>query len=224
MGPSWLCPTERALPRPAAVAPLPQRGAMLQQDGLRWYQTAPHPPPPWAPTVSVLTLFRCRARSESPPSPWVCLLLASQQGQLCPGEGGATEPERLELARGWGWGGRGKAARVPGSLHLFLRLVSGASKHVPALHKWSLGFLQPRHQSHWFANQPRCRTPGLGCPACGLNSPSQGGSLRPCNPLLFCGGPRSQSDGTLSFPTRVRVDLWHRHGCTGVSLPVSSFQ
>lgn len=65
-------------------------------------------------------------------------------------------------------------SEFPAASVCFLGIASGASKHVPAGHGWSLSFLHPWCHTHWFSNQLRalillCRTSQFGIPVCVSN-------------------------------------------------------
>lgn len=105
------------------------------------------------------TPFGCHTRRKPAASPvTLCFLRlwqpSSQGGavpQNNPGQSGSSaQPGCVETAR---------VVSV-----CFLCLISGGRKHVRILHEWSLDFLQPHCQSHWFSNELKgpTRLPGVG--------------------------------------------------------------
>ena len=103
-------------------------------------------------------------------------------------------------------GGRGKQARAPGSFNL-LPAPCFKSKQACALHKRTLGFLQPSCKPHWISNQltgvtfpvldVRDRVPNMWLEPLA----PQGGSLNLYNLLLFCDlSYCAGSDPIASFP------------------------
>ena len=117
-----------------------------------------------------------------PTRTWLVLIPATMHILSCSSLHPSGEVHRRAGAPGAGaqvllrWMLRGHAnlARVAGSFSSFLCLVSGVSKHVPALHKSHLGFLLLLCQSHCFQSSQGdltswCWTTKLGCLACESN-------------------------------------------------------
>ena len=154
-------PSKCVLSTLPALVPSPQRGAVLEQEGLSrclvwvvaWarvvlapeFQTTPQLLPPQVPAMSALTwLSCCLGLSQLCPLPLHTLLACDSpcpKVELHHGTSGAGAGARLSLGHALSVAGnRPVSQAVP---FCFLCLVSGVNKCVHTVHKQSLGFLQP---------------------------------------------------------------------------------
>ena len=104
--------------------------------------------PPSVPAMAALDMFKCWLHpSTTMNSRWL-----QHPSPQC---GAVWQSKRRKgaLCSGWGmhWGSPGNWPETWTVSVCLLCLVSVVSKHVCALHKQSLDFLQPCFQSHWFS-------------------------------------------------------------------------
>lgn len=153
--------------------------------------------PPGVTAMATVPPLRCCARSKAAPSPHNRAPPPLAVAVLAVVWSCTTEPAGWSRCSTWAGEPAGMATgNQPESWVAFicsLRLVLGVSECAHTLHKQTRGFLQPRCQGHWSANQLRglillTSDPRAGAPKMWFKPlASQGGSLRPCNPpSLLC--------------------------------------